>query len=109
MKVKKLECPYCGGNLDLSKFNVVNFCPYCGKSVVLEDANTITINRNVYMKKEQYNETTNRVIDEGKVAEEHRKTEESKTTRTFLIVYVIVFVIAMLVCSIMTAIEKMGS
>lgn len=107
MKVKKLECPYCGGNLDLSKFNVVNFCPYCGKRVILEDENTITINHNIYTKQEQRAETTNRVIDEGKVAEEHRKAEEEKTTRTFLIVYVIVFVIALLVCSIMSAIEKM--
>lgn len=47
MKVKKLECPYCGGNLDLSKFNVVNFCPYCGKSVAILEEKTITINKNV--------------------------------------------------------------
>ena len=37
MKLKKLECPYCGGSVSIDKNLDSCFCPYCGRQFSVDD------------------------------------------------------------------------
>lgn len=85
MKIQKLECPYCTGPLDIVRDRVIHYCPHCGKPLAISDENTVTVHKNIYVKKDSHSEKVNRIIDEGKVTEERRLIEEEKTTRIIVL------------------------
>ena len=78
MKLQKIDCPNCGGNI---KINVQNrtyvFCPYCGQRFYLDDETKTTINKIVNY--------TKRVVNESQIIKE--KAEARKNM--FILIFVV--------------------
>ena len=60
MKVIKMECPYCGGSLEVHPDQKIVTCTYCGKQILLEDTETKpapvkktkkTVKKSIWMKR----------------------------------------------------------
>ena len=43
MKLIKMECPYCGAELQVEEGKKIATCPYCGKNVAVDDEKKETI------------------------------------------------------------------
>ena len=85
MKIERIECPYCGGNLNIESGLTTCFCNYCGKQLYINDG----VQR-IEIKK---NETIH-YVDDAKLRElelkeqqriryaEQKKREEEERKRT---------------------------
>ena len=89
MKINKLDCPYCGGNIaaDLNGREFV-FCNYCGQKVKVDDGKIeITVNKNIN-KNININKTThNRYTDDAEIIKAQNKEKEDK--RAWIAIFVL--------------------
>ena len=85
MKVCRLECPYCGGNIEANIENrKMVFCTYCGKQILLKnDSKEVTINQNISINQ--------RVTNEAEILKEQNRHRENKWK---LIIMCLLFVFA---------------
>ena len=85
MKLHKLNCPNCGGMLELKVSNDSDyiFCPYCGQQFFVDEGKkTYTINQNIKVEKTIHNRYTN----DAEVIKARNKEKEDK--RSILLVFV---------------------
>lgn len=92
MKVEKIECPYCGGPIDLAQYKSVKFCPYCGQPVHITDGSTVTINKNIKIEKHEQTEHTERIINEAEI-EKQKRLQKRDENRVDPGTYILLFAI----------------
>lgn len=76
MKVCRMDCPYCGANIEADVENrKIVYCTYCGKQIRLEsDSNNITINQNINI-----NQNVNqRVTNDAEILKEQNRHRENR-------------------------------
>lgn len=75
MKVCRMDCPYCGANIEADVENrKIVYCTYCGKQIRIEnDSNNITINQNINI-----NQNVNqRVTNDAEILKEQNRHREN--------------------------------
>ena len=65
MKVKQIQCPACGANLDIPEGRSNFFCQYCGASIHIDD-------------EIQRKEVIHRTIDEAEIVKSNNEIEMKK-------------------------------
>lgn len=94
MKLKKLNCPNCNGELDI-KINDENnsiFCPYCGQKFFVDTGKKErTVNKNISINKNV--NYTRRNIDEADVIRAKTEAKEKKNGWIFMIVCFFILVL----------------
>ena len=97
MKLISQICPHCGGKINIDLNRKQAYCQYCGNSLLLEDENTININK--------------RFIDEARLKEAEVRLKEleytherflsrvmkAKVCRTLILIYIAAIAIGWLV------------
>ena len=97
MKLIKMECPYCGGELHVKEQDTVITCPYCSKTVVLDaevQKTVINIRDEAKLKEAELNDR--------KYQEEQRRQEELKIEKfkkgkvgKFMIIFMVICALCM--------------
>ena len=101
MRMHKLTCPNCNGQLKMEINNKNNqiFCPYCGQSFLLDDEKkeeVVTKNINI-------NKTiTNRTIDDAKIIREKSKAQERANDDKFMNFFTIISIVFILIFGFIT-------
>lgn len=81
MKIKAIECPYCGASIEMDVQGRESvFCSYCGKQIVLNDENSFTkninINKNINTTKSTSNIET--YVDQAEIVKSNNEKESEK-------------------------------
>lgn len=104
MKLKKLNCPNCNGELDIKMNNENNFifCPYCGQKFFVDTGKkerTININKNINY--------THRTIDDADIIRAKTEAKEKDKMWGFIIIYLFLIVFGFGFLFFITHLEKM--
>lgn len=94
MKLKKLNCPSCNGELDIKLNNENNFifCPYCGQKFFVDTGKKErTVNKNININKNV--NYTRKSIDEADVIRAKTEAKEKKNGWIFMIVCFFILVL----------------
>ena len=85
MQLLKLECPNCGGTLDISLNDKKSiFCPYCGEKFIVEDGKKeYTINQNIRIDK--HTSHTRHTVNEADIIRAKTKDREQKNNLLILL------------------------
>ena len=75
MKICRMDCPYCGANIEADVENrKIVYCTYCGKQIRIEnDSNNITINQNININKN----VNQRVTNDAEILKEQNRHREN--------------------------------
>lgn len=90
MKLRKFDCPYCGGTIDSDiEGRDFLFCSYCGQRIQLDDEKVeVTLNKNININKN----THYRYTDDAEIIKAKNNDKENKRGWIALIVCVIIAV-----------------
>ena len=102
MKLNKLNCPNCGGRLDMKINNNTSsiYCPYCGQPFRVDsEKNEFTYNKNVNIHK--------RYTDDAAIVREINKDRKDKRdNRMFIVCMVMVMGVIVVLSMLMNLHEK---
>lgn len=105
VRVIKLTCPECGGNIEIENDRSFCFCKYCGARVMLDDeSHTVNINKNIYVKKDIHN--TKRYIDDAEIEKVKAEERKNKSDNVTFLIMMGILVGIMIFCFLMSAIEE---
>lgn len=107
MKLKKLNCPNCNGELDIkiSDENSSIFCPYCGQKFFVDTGKKErTVNKNININKNV--NYTRRNVDDADVIRAKTEAKEKRNGWIFLIVDVSLLMVIMIFLFFMAHFEN---
>lgn len=110
MKLKKLNCPNCNGELDIKMNNENNFifCPYCGQKFFVDTGKKErTVNKNISINKNV--NYTRRNIDDADVIRAQTEAKEKRNGWVFMIVYAFLLIGFLGFFFLMAHLEKMDA
>lgn len=70
IKITALECPVCGGAIEVTPGSKISYCPYCGTKLLIVDDNEKTVN---------INQNINKNININKTYEDKAKIEQIRS------------------------------
>ena len=75
METKKIDCPYCGANIDADIENrKMVYCTYCGRQILFENnSNDTNINKKISITQN----VNHRVINDADILREKNRHKES--------------------------------
>lgn len=75
VKITALECPVCGGAIEVTPGSKISYCPYCGSKLLIVDDSeqTININKNININKTYLDKTQ---AEKAKIQKEIESNKE---------------------------------